>query len=281
MKLALSAMSIKLQTWLSSLRVLASFLLGITLAVHYAVQYLLFAKAIGDPTQVFEAYIYVCSKPMSFCAITLGCLLLLSDAPFLTPLSQQEMLRIGRRKWQLGQIFYLFFSSVLYSLVMLVFTSLCGMVITGTYLLGGWSGAMEILAADQPISAIVNFEASFSFYNMMQSLGPNAATLLGILFNSLYFSLIGLIILCVNLVSKRNYGWIVASCIHFANYMVSANSGFGMNPKHSLLCCALPGYQFIPELGMSAIYCFVVFFVCITIVIEVCHLNTNRIEPFL
>lgn len=281
MKCVLFTLSDKLQSWITNLRVISALLLGLTLASRTIMHYLSFARAVGNAVQIFEAYIYISSSTASFRALALGSFLLLSDAPFITPLSQHEMLRIGRKKWLWGQIVYVFAASLLYSLTLLTFASLLSCFTGRSYLLGGWSSPMELLAIQQPDFAVKNFHASFPYPEMLQAVSPIAAALSSLIFNSMYLFLISLLILCVNLLTKQNYGWIVGGVVHFANYMIYANGNFGMNVKNSLLCCAVPSYHYNTYLGMSRPYCFSALFVCIFIVIGICRANAHRIEPFL
>lgn len=281
MKCVLFTLSGKLQSWITNLRVISALLLGLTLAARTIMHYLSFARAVGTAVQIFEAYIYISSSTSSFRTLALGSFLLLSDAPFITLLSQHEMLRIGRKKWLWGQIVYVFAASLLYSLTLLVFASLLSCITGESYLLGGWSSPMELLAVQQPDFAVRNFNASFPYPEMLQAVSPIGAALIGLIFNSMYLSLISLLILCVNLLTKQNYGWIVGGVVHFANYMIYANGNFGMNVKNSLRCCAVPSYHYNTYLGMSGSYCFFVLFVCIFIVIGICRANAHRIEPFL
>lgn len=280
MKYIALSLSNKLQTWTTNLRIVAAFMLGFTMTAYYSLRYLEFASILGSNIQSFEAYIWLASQPRPFCFLILGGLLLLSDAPFLTPLSSQEMLRIGRIKWVWSQVVYIFFSCIVYFSLMALFTVVLSCAKVGTYLLGGWSNAMKILAFQQPDSVFINFGISFPYPELLQALHPISATCISVLFHSMYLALISLIILCVNLLTRTNYGWIVGSCVHFLSYMIEANGGFGMNVKYSLICCAMPGYQYSANRNMPPVYCCAVFLLLIYIVIRICRAYATRIEPF-
>ena len=271
----------KFISWLNSLRVLASFLVGITLAIYFAERLLNYSSQLRNMLQVCEPYVYITSDPKMFCGVMLGGLLLLSDAPFLTPLSQSEMLRIGRKKWVSSQIYYIFLVSFLYFIILLLSTAVVAGFSCGVYFMGGWSDTMEILSSINPRTAASNFHLGFTASEMLQAISPSAAAVEGIFFQSLYLGMIGLTILCVNMNIRRNYGWIVGSVLHFMGYLIYANSSFGMQAKHSLLCCVIPGFHYVPSMGMPAIYCFFILFVPILIVMQICKHTAHRIEPFL
>lgn len=271
----------KFLSWLNSLHVLAAFLVGITLAIHFEERLLAYSNQLHNVLQVCEPYLYITSEPKMVAAIMLGGLLLLSDCPFLTPLSQDEMLRIGRKKWISSQIYYIFLASFLYFTILLFTTVVVGCFGCGVYFAGGWSDTMEILSFTSPSAAITNFHLRFDAPEMLQAISPTAAALEGIFFQSLYLGMIGLIILCVNMNTSRNYGWIVGSVLHFMGYLIYANSGFGMQAKHSLLCFVIPEYHYIPSMGMSRIYCLLLLILLIASVVQICMRTAHRVEPFL
>lgn len=153
----------KFLSWLTNLRVFASILVGMSLSTYFVAKLLTYSNQLSNMLQVFEPYIYITSEPKMLSAVMLGGLLLLSDAPFLTPLSQAEMLRIGRSKWVLSQIYYLFLASFLYFLALVLFTAIVSGVACGVYLVGGWSDTMEVLAFTNPSAAAINFKVGFHF----------------------------------------------------------------------------------------------------------------------
>ena len=281
MKLLVLTLVNKYLSWIVNMRVLSSFLVGISLSVYFAERLLSYSSLLGNMLQVFEPYIYITSDPKTFGAMMMGGLLLLADAPFLTPLSQDEMLRVGRRKWVTSQILYIFLSSFFYFLVLILFTMIVCSVRCGAYFAGGWSDTLELLAFTKPSAAITNYNIGFDFPEMLQSISPTRAALESLLFQTLYLSLIGLLILCVNLYSRQNFGWIVGSITHFLGYLIYANSSFGMQAKYSLLCCIVTGFHYIPSMNMTGTRCFLIFCALIGGISQLCTRNSHRIEPFL
>lgn len=278
MKGVISSTWNKLQSWVTNYRIAAAFLFGIVVAIRYSLRYISYVKDFGSAVQCFETCIWLGSQPRSLCFLILGGLLLLSDAPFLTPLSLQEMLRIGRIKWVWSQIIYIITASILYFSILFLFVSILSSAMVGTYLLGGWSTPLKALASQRTSAAITNYGITFPFPEMLQKLTPIKAMIACILFNSMYLSVICLPILCVNLLTKENVGWIVGSSIHFLGYMMQANEGYELNwsMKYSLLCCSIPGYQYTPERDMPPLYCFAMLFVCICLSSLLCRWNAKK-----
>ena len=89
MKYIALSLSNKLRAWTTNFRIAAAFMLGFAMTAYYARRYIEYACTLGAEIQSFEVYIWLASQPRPFCFLILGGLLLLSDAPFLTPLSSQ------------------------------------------------------------------------------------------------------------------------------------------------------------------------------------------------
>lgn len=274
-----SSLANKFLAWLTNLRVAAAFLAGLTLAIYFGQGLYAYSAALGDMLQLLEPYIYITSSTKEFCALTLGGLLLLSDAPFLTPLSPGEMLRIGRKRWVTGQICYVFLASFLYYLALAVFSALAAGVSCGAYLLGGWSGPVELLAFTDGAGG--RYSVSFSFPDMVQAVGPLAAGAESLILQTLYLSFLSLIILGVNLYSQRNLGWLVGSTVHLLGYMVSQNIGFSMPAAWSLLCYVIPRYSYSGSLPLNWAGCLWLLLALAGGTAFLCWKNSHRVEPFL
>lgn len=249
-----------LKSWRFNYHVPAAFLLGTALCLKNMYGYLSFANGIGSPVHVFEPYIIIGSRVPFFMGVLLGNLLLLSDAPFVNPVSKYEILRVGQKKWFWSQILYVIFSCILYSLYILALTGITASLYSQTYIQNAWSSAMDLIAVRQTDLVIQKYAFSFAFPELVRSASPCAAAFFTFVFNTLYMVLIGFCILVVNLLSGSGFGWIAAAMIHIIGYVAYANSGIGIPLRVSLLCCAAPAYHYISGLKMSAGYCFCLFF---------------------
>lgn len=249
-----------LKSWRLNYHVLAAFLLGTALCLKNMYGYLSFANGIGSPVQLFEPYIIIGSRIPFFIGVLLGNLLLLSDAPFVSPVSKYEILRVGQKKWFWSQILYIIISCILYSLYILMLTGVIAFLYSQICVQNVWSNAMDMVAVKQ-IDLGIKYGFSFAFPELIRSVSPYAAAFFTFVFNSLYMILIGFCILIVNLLSVSGFGWIIAAIIHIIGYIAYANIGIGIPLKVSLLCCAAPAYHYISVLRMSAGYSFCLLFI--------------------
>lgn len=266
-------------TWPRNPRVVSSFLLGAALCLYNISGYFRFSNAIGSSVQIFEAYIIAGSSATSFLALFLGSLLLISDAPFVTPSSRYEIVRMGRKNWLSSQILYIVLSCALYSLVMLcvcvIYSLACGRVTVSNL----WSPAISMLAEKQPIFAVNKFRISFSYPGYIHAVSPFLAVLLTLFFSTAYSSVLGMCIMFFNLLSNQNWGWIPAAVLHILGYVVYANGGYSFVPvKFSLFSCALPAYLFEPAFDMSPLYSLTVFVVLFVIFNILCKKTVARTE---
>jgi hypothetical protein len=268
-----------IRLWKRNFRALAAFMLGIGLSLLNITKYLSFARAIDSPVQIFEAYTLLGSVVPFYIGTLLGSLLLLSDAPFVSPLTKYEMLRIGRRKWFLSQVVYIAISCVIYSIVIFAFSIILSVTHARVALSDNWSSAMVMLAEKQPEFAAKNFKIAFGFPDFIHSVMPSIALLMTMLFNTMYMILMSLLLLAVNLITKRNIGWIAAILVHILGYIAYANGGYVLPLKYSLLSCAAPAYHFIDTLNMSSQYSFTLFVVMIAALIYVCMRFSKSVEP--
>ncbi len=258
MKTVLSSLY-HIRTWPRDLRAVSSILLGATLCLYSISRYFRFSNAIGSSVQMFEAYIIVGSCAPFFLAVFLGSLLLVSDAPFITPLSRYEIVRMGRKNWLVSQGLYIILSCIFYSAIILFFCIIYSFIFCRVSLANSWSTAITMLAEEQPTFAVKNFSISFPNPDYIHTVSPVSAVLLTLLFNSAYSSVLGLCILLFNLLTDQNWGWVFAAVLHIFGYIIYANGGYFIPIKFSLFCCALPAHLFTPELNMSPFYAFIVF----------------------
>lgn len=267
-------------TWKVNFRVLAALLLGCGITLTNIGRYFSFAHAVGYSVQIFEPYILTGSNVMFFMGILLGCLLLLSDAPFVTPMSKYEIIRIGRKKWLMSQIVYIIIACIVYSIVILLFSVAVSTFAGDFFLSNHWSQTMVMLAERQPGFAD-NFRLSFKFPDYIRSTKPFTALLLTFLYNNLYMVVMGLCMFVFNLLINRNAGWVAAMALHIVGYIIYANAGFGIvSVKYSLLCCAAPGFHYVAAYGISNSYSFMLFAAIVLFLIFAGISNASRLELF-
>lgn len=258
MRLVLYPAFFRIRAWRCSPRVWAALLLGMGTCLHNGALYLTFINGTGGSAQILEAYIVIGNRATFLLGVLLGGLLLLSDTPFVTPISQYEVLRTGRKRWFWTQVIYIFLASVLYVLLILAFTCLVTVVHSKTFWGNTWSRGMELLAVRRPEFVIRKFAFDFPFPALLRETSPYGAAAATLVFNGLYLGMMGCCILAVNLRSERNPGWVAAAMLHMFGYIIYTNGGLFIPLRYSLLCCAIPVYHYEEGFRMSTVYSFAV-----------------------
>lgn len=256
MKLVMRKVYAQIKEWKYEGRVVAAFLLGMGLCIKNSGTYLLYVKQSEGITQIFEPFIILGSRIPFMMGIMLGGMFLLSDAPFIKPISVYEVLRGGYRQWFLSEVVYIVCASLLYSMMILfsscIFAACCSKISA----LNTWSSSIKVLAYQQPEYVVRKYAFAFPYPELLDNVSPLQAVLETVTFQSLYLSLIGMCMMVVNLLSEKNIGWIIAAMIHVLGYIAYANSGMIIPLKYSMLCCASPAFHYINGLNMSVKYSF-------------------------
>lgn len=213
----------QLGTWRHNFRVWAAFMLSLAFCIITTTRYIGFADAIGSSVQVAEAYIIIGSSPTYYSGILLGGLLLLSDAPFLTSRSPYEIIRVNKKCWFRGQMTYVAFSVMLYSVITALFPLIIVSASGRAIFDNQWSGAINLLASNSLQFAISEFKLVFPYGSIFSSHAPYTVFFLTILFNGCYCLLLGLCLFSVNVWFERNIGWLIAISIHILGYIIIMN----------------------------------------------------------
>lgn len=262
-----------------NIKMIMALLLSVALCWKNLSGFFVYSNSIGASVQIFEGYIICGTNVPFFLGIILGNMIFISDAPFLSPISKYEMIRMGRNKWVVAQIMYIIISCFLFSIVILIFTIIICSISVKIDLSNSWSYVIQMLN-ESPTYAINRFKYAYSFPEFVYSIKPLGALVQTIVFNSFYMSTIGLVILSVNLISPHNYGWVVASAIHLGAYICYANMNYTMAPKYSLLCYASPAYHYGGNFGISSGGSFFIFTIFSYILIRICLKYAPNIELF-
>lgn len=269
---------IQISSWKTDLRVIMAFALGFVLLCLNGYPYLKFAAFLKSEVQAFELSVICGSTGYAFLALFLGNLLLLSNAPFITDVTTYELLRSGKKQWIDSKILYIVLSSVLYSIMLMVASAVFSAFKGTVSFKNEWSYAMLELAIKQPIYSVDSFRIAFPQRMFVETVNPYTAVVLTVICNSMYSILISMTMMCVNLLSSRNWGWIVASLIHIGGYVIFANAGFMFPQKYSLFCHGMPAY-YIQEIGHYSIIGTVCFVLAVFLILrEICLFASKRMQ---
>lgn len=148
-----------------------------------------------------------------------GCfaLLLFSDAPFIDRHMPFVIVRTGRNSWILGQLFYILFTSFLYTLINYIITVIVFLPFID--FTSGWGKVLMTLARDpssaykKGIQSTILIDGSMvSFFTAIE------ATLISLGLFFLVTLFIGVVIFSLNLIVGKMCGIIVAGVLIFISY---------------------------------------------------------------
>ena len=122
MKQCLCVMRWQFGTWLGSARTITAFLVCAAASLLDSVNLMQFARASGDPLNIFEPFIYNSSTLHIATLMFLGLMLLFADAPFTEQSAMYSLVRCSRVQWVVGKLMYILLSCAVYYIFSLAVT---------------------------------------------------------------------------------------------------------------------------------------------------------------
>lgn len=232
----------------------AAYLLTTVLCISNLSKYLAFSQYCNSVPQIGECYIMIGSTLTWFSGMFLCCILLLSDAPFIRPTFNYEIIRIGKKLWMQRQIVHIIYKIISYQITLFFITIIITRFFGQISIDNTWSYALQKLVHEQPIEAIKLFHISFPFQGIVEKLTPYGALIYSFTTNFLYIFCIGLILFNINIISPRNIGWGVAVGIHIAGYLIQYAARYQFLYKFSLLMYAIPAFHFVEWYALPPLF---------------------------
>lgn len=241
MKKVITISRVHLQSWKLNCTIWAGLCIGLALCQMYVLRFTSYCNVIGTACQIVEPYIIMGNMSKhSFTGIFLGCIVVLSDAPFINKQSTYEIIRVGTCTWLRAQILYIIIVTLIYNFYIMLTCTALGVIRSNVFYENRWSTAISLLAVQQPAFAVANFKLNFPYANFIYTLRPYNGALLTLLFNAAYCIIAILLIFIVNIWTQTNMGWIAGAAFHIWGYVVSNNGGLLFKFNISTLECALP-----------------------------------------
>jgi len=131
------------QKWKRNPRIIVTFSLAFLLCLMLSNRAIEFATMYGTHTQIFEVFIWTFGDPNSIMLSSLLLMLLLGDIPFVTNVTTYQIIRSSRTNWILGQMLYVFISSLIYIFSLLAIT--CILSAHNSYIGNKWSDTSALL----------------------------------------------------------------------------------------------------------------------------------------
>ena len=238
--------------------------LGIFRVTYY---YLAFAGI--NAVQLFEPWILCISFRSSQLFLFLGYLMVLSNVPFTSDVHTQLIYRTNRSMWSRVSCIYILWQTIVYYIVL--FAVSCLMSLIHGYSGNIWSKTIYRLATFGSLVAATNYHTSVN-EEILHKWLPYSAAFNGLLLIILYSLIIVGIFYCMNILTNRFIGGIVALMVHFVGYMMCSDLHmFGNFGKLSLLANANLEYLF------NILYSYALFILIIIVIYAI----INKIQKWI
>lgn len=190
---SISVVGYNFQHWRKNARIIVTFALAFVLCFLLTDKAVQFAKEHNTTMQLAEAFIWTFGDSDSILLVSLLLILLFADMPFLSSGTPFYLMRMNRRRWIAGQLFYTAAATMLFLLFILASTilvcirqSYIGNIWSETAAILGYSGAGEAIAVP---SLVKTLEMSFPYRAMFTIFGLMLSYTLVLVFIMLVFTL--------------------------------------------------------------------------------------------
>lgn len=216
-------------------RVIMGYLLGYAIMGYWMSGFLRYAADTGEPINILETFCVVEQHYVNMLFLVLGWLLVVADAPFMKGNIYLLLYRCGRKRWNMGMLFYILMQAFLYTAAMAVFT----IIISSFFGFAGnmWSSPLYSLALDAANSIGVRYNITFPWLAMMKTMSVPQAFAVTFLFLYLYLAFMGALLYAAALLFSGTAGMAVVMGGHLAGYLRMMD-GY---TETSLLARAVPG----------------------------------------
>lgn len=220
-----------LKSWKGSVRIIVVFIMCIVMTVYRSLEYIDYAKSIGGIMNCFETYITVTNNGWFGIIMFILILLLFMDAPFMDNNSLYVVSRIGRYRWCIGKIIYIFIAAVIFNGVILLTTILSSVA----YSFPGniWSDTFLGVVRGDPVSK--GFDVSFLNMEIVKFLSPAVTAFMSAGLMVLLDCMVGMVLYALNLVNGKVLGCAVTSILYLVGYTVSDSEYVKFLPMHNSL----------------------------------------------
>ena len=160
---------------------------------------------------------------------------MVADAPFMKGNIYLLLYRCGRKRWNMGMLFYILMQAFLYTAAMAAFT----IIISSFFGYAGnmWSSPVYSLALDATNSIGAKYNITFPWLAMMKTMSVPQAFAVTFLFFYLYLAFMGALLYAAALLFSGTAGMAVVMGGHLVGYLRMMD-GY---TETSLLARAVPG----------------------------------------
>lgn len=183
-------------------KVIFTFLLEFVLSFLLTGRIMVVMENYDTPVQAVEPFLWTFGDGTAVLLSSLLLLLLFSDLPKMTPVTPYQLIRTTKKKWLLGQFIYIILVTALYTVLMLLFTSVLCM--KDSYPGNLWSETAAMLGYSELGK---NLQVP-STVRVMESISPYGCMLQVFLLLFCYSLTLGFVILVGNLYKGKTKGMV-------------------------------------------------------------------------
>ncbi|MCI9083181.1 MAG: hypothetical protein HFI70_13030 [Lachnospiraceae bacterium] len=216
-------------------RVYMGYLLGFAIMGFWMNSFLRYVADTGEPINILETFCVVEQHYVNLLFLVLGWLLVLADVPFMKGNIYLLLYRCGRKRWNIGMLFYILIQAFLYTAAMAAFS----IIISSFFGYAGdiWSSPVYTLALDAGNNIGVKYNITFPWLGMMKAMSVPQAFAVTFLCLYLYLAFLGVLLYTTALVLPGNIGIVAVVGVHLMGYLRMMDGHI----TTSLLARAVPG----------------------------------------
>lgn len=216
-------------------RVMMGYLLGCAIVGYWMSNFLRYAVDAGEPINILETFCVVEQHYVNMLFLVLGWLLIMADVPFMKGNIYLLLYRCGRKRWNMGMLFYILIQAFLYAAALAAFT----IIISSFFGFAGnmWSSPVYSLALDVTNNIGAKYNITFPWLGMMKAMSVPQAFAVTFLFLYLYLAFMGALLYAAALLFSGIAGMVAVIGVHLTGYLRMMD-GY---TETSLLARAVPG----------------------------------------
>lgn len=239
-------------------RIIMGYLLGFAIMGYWMSGLLRYVADTGEPINILETFCVVEQHYVNMLFLVLGWLVVVADVPFMKGNIYLLLYRCGRKRWNMGMLFYIVMQAFFYTTAMAVFS----IIISSFWGVAGdmWSSPVYALALDVGNNIGVKYNIAFPWIEMMRIMSVPQAFAVTFLFLYLYLVFLGVLLYTMALLFRGTAGIVVVMGVHLTGYLQMMDG----HRSTSLLARAVPG-NFID--GTSGYWWSVVLFLALIMVL--------------
>lgn len=245
---------------LGNIRVWVGYVVGISVTMLSVYRYIGYTN--DRVYQIFEPYLISMASLINILLLLVGYFIILSDAPFINHRSTLALYRTSRSQWFWGMSLYIIVHTVLYYLIPLILSCICGM--GHGYIHNLWSRPLRLLVQSPSQEALEFWHLTPPFNGSgTEWIRPLEALIHTLLFIIFFCLILAMILFIFNLVFNRAIGTAITGAIYVIGYLL-AFAGFNYTfQQWSLILNAAFMYRDSQTIGILHSYFYFLLILCL------------------